>query len=122
MGTGRHVQIGTASILTANAPVPTLTYVGAFSGTGHTTFPTSTRRRRSSTDGHWTACSDRNSFNPHGERASSNFDVRRRFQWYWTYNLPNFDKAQKILNGWALDGMFRSEQLQSSRRTRQFQL
>jgi hypothetical protein len=47
-----------------------------------------------------------NSFNPHGERASSNFDVRQRFQWYWTYNLPNFDKAQKILNGWALDGMF----------------
>jgi hypothetical protein len=47
-----------------------------------------------------------NSFNPHGERASSNFDVRQRLQWYWTYNLPKFHEAQKILNGWALDGMF----------------
>ncbi len=47
-----------------------------------------------------------NSFNPRGERASSNFDVRQRVQWYWTYNLPKFDRAAKILNGWALDGMF----------------
>ena len=47
-----------------------------------------------------------NSFNPRGERASSNFDVRHRVQWYWTYNLPNFEKATKILNGWALDGTF----------------
>jgi len=47
-----------------------------------------------------------NSFNPRGERASSNFDVRQRLQWYWTYNLPKFHQAQKILNGWALDGMF----------------
>ena len=46
------------------------------------------------------------SFNPHAERASSNFDVRQRFQWYWTYNLPKFDHAKRILNGWALDGMF----------------
>jgi hypothetical protein len=46
------------------------------------------------------------SFNPRGERASSNFDVRQRVQWYWTYNLPKFGHAQKILNGWALDGMF----------------
>jgi len=47
-----------------------------------------------------------NSFNPRAERASSNFDVRQRMQWYWTYNLPKFHEAQKILNGWALDGMF----------------
>ena len=46
------------------------------------------------------------SFNPHAERASSNFDVRQRLQWYWTYNLPKFNEAGKILNGWALDGMF----------------
>ena len=46
------------------------------------------------------------SFNPHGERASSNFDVRHRLQWYWTYNLPKFQKAKAIVNGWALDGMF----------------
>jgi hypothetical protein len=47
-----------------------------------------------------------NSFNPHAERANSNFDVRQRVQWYWTYKLPMFHEAQKILNGWALDGMF----------------
>jgi len=47
-----------------------------------------------------------NSFNPRGERASSNFDVRQRVQWYWNYKLPSFHEAQKILNGWALDGMF----------------
>jgi hypothetical protein len=47
-----------------------------------------------------------NSFNPHTERASSNFDVRQRLQWYWTYNLPKSHEAEKILNGWALDGMF----------------
>jgi hypothetical protein len=47
-----------------------------------------------------------NSFNPHAERASSNFDVRQRVQWYWTLNAPKFNHAQKIANGWALDGMF----------------
>jgi hypothetical protein len=47
-----------------------------------------------------------NSFNPHAERASSNFDVRQRFQWYWTYNLPKFKTANWISNGWAMDGMF----------------
>jgi hypothetical protein len=47
-----------------------------------------------------------NSFNPRGERASSNFDVRQRIQWYWTYNLPKFQPAKWITNGWALDGMF----------------
>lgn len=47
-----------------------------------------------------------NSFNPRGDRASSNFDVRQRMQWYWTYNLPKSDQAKWITNGWALDGMF----------------
>jgi hypothetical protein len=47
-----------------------------------------------------------NSFNPRAERASSNFDVRQRVQWYWTYNLPKFAQAKWIANGWALDGMF----------------
>jgi hypothetical protein len=46
------------------------------------------------------------SFNPHAERANSNFDVRQRLQWYWTYSTPKFDRAQWIANGWALDGMF----------------
>jgi hypothetical protein len=47
-----------------------------------------------------------NSFNPAADRSSSNFDVRSRLQWYWTYNLPKSDKAKRIANGWALDGMF----------------
>jgi hypothetical protein len=47
-----------------------------------------------------------NSFNPHGERASSNFDVRQRLQWYWTYNLPKFEQVKRLTSGWALDGMF----------------
>jgi hypothetical protein len=46
------------------------------------------------------------SFNPHAERASSNFDVRQRVQWYWTYGLPKFSTAKWITNGWAVDGMF----------------
>jgi hypothetical protein len=46
------------------------------------------------------------SFNPHGERASSNFDVRHRLQWYWSYKLPEFKQVEWITNGWALDGMF----------------
>ncbi|HEY1985633.1 MAG TPA: carboxypeptidase regulatory-like domain-containing protein [Terracidiphilus sp.] len=47
-----------------------------------------------------------NSFNPRGDRASSNFDVRNRMQWYWTYNFPKTEQAKWIANGWALDGMF----------------
>jgi hypothetical protein len=46
------------------------------------------------------------SFNPRAERASSNFDVRQRVQWYWTYDAPKFNHAKKILDGWAVDGMF----------------
>jgi hypothetical protein len=47
-----------------------------------------------------------NNFNRHGERASSNFDVRQRVQWYWTYNLPNMKVAKLLTNGWSLDGIF----------------
>lgn len=47
-----------------------------------------------------------NSFNPRGDRASSNFDVRQRLQWYWTYDFPKIQQAKWISNGWALDGMF----------------
>ena len=49
-----------------------------------------------------------NSWNPHAERASSNFDVRQRVQWYWKYALPNtkIRQAGWVVNGWALDGMF----------------
>jgi hypothetical protein len=47
-----------------------------------------------------------NSFNPHAERASSNFDVRQRVQWYWTYELPRYAAAKWLTNGWSFDGMF----------------
>ena len=47
-----------------------------------------------------------NSFNPHAERASSNFDVRQRLQWYFSYNLPKVETTKWLTNGWALDGMF----------------
>jgi hypothetical protein len=47
-----------------------------------------------------------NSFNPRGDRASSNFDVRQRMQWYWTYKLPKVQRAKWLAGGWALDGMF----------------
>jgi hypothetical protein len=50
------------------------------------------------------AAQPEDSFNPHAERASSNFDVRQRVQWYWSYTLPNLVKAKWITNGWALDG------------------
>jgi len=46
------------------------------------------------------------SFNPHADRASSNFDVRQRLQWYWNYNLPTFHTAKWLTNGWAVDGAF----------------
>jgi hypothetical protein len=45
------------------------------------------------------------SFKPRAEYANSNFDVRNRVQWYWSYNLPGGDK-NRLLGGWALDGMF----------------
>jgi hypothetical protein len=47
-----------------------------------------------------------NSFNQRGDRASSNFDVRQRVQWFWTYNFPKFQALKPITNGWALDGLF----------------
>lgn len=47
-----------------------------------------------------------NSYNPRAERASSNFDVRNRVQWFWTYNIPNSQSLKWLTNGWAVDGMF----------------
>ena len=46
-----------------------------------------------------------NSFNPGGERASSNFDTRHRMSWNLTYNLPNPDRWKWITNGWATDSV-----------------
>ncbi len=47
-----------------------------------------------------------NSWNPHAERASSNFDVRQHLQWYFSYNLPKVETMKWLTNGWALNGMF----------------
>ena len=46
------------------------------------------------------------SFNPHAERANSNFDVRQRLQWYWTYKAPAAKSVKFVGSGWAMDGMF----------------
>jgi hypothetical protein len=46
-----------------------------------------------------------NSFNPAGEFASSNFDVRQRVQWFWSYNLPNRGSMKWLSNGWSVDGI-----------------
>ncbi|ABF42219.1 hypothetical protein Acid345_3218 [Candidatus Koribacter versatilis Ellin345] len=46
-----------------------------------------------------------NSFNPGAERANSNFDLRKAFKWYYTYELPKFETAKWITNGWALNGV-----------------
>ena len=46
-----------------------------------------------------------NSFNPGAERANSNFDLRRSLKWYWTYELPKFETAKWLTNGWAFNGV-----------------
>lgn len=47
-----------------------------------------------------------NSFDPHAERADSNFDVRKRVQWYWSYNFPKAHHAVRLAEGWAVNGVF----------------
>jgi hypothetical protein len=46
-----------------------------------------------------------NSFNPGGERASSNFDTRHRFQWFWNYDVPAFGRSKWFGSGWGLNGV-----------------
>jgi hypothetical protein len=43
------------------------------------------------------------SFNPEGERANSNFDVRHRLTAFFTYALPS--KGGAWTKGWSLDGV-----------------
>jgi hypothetical protein len=45
------------------------------------------------------------SFNPAAERANSNFDTRHRFQWFWTYNIPDLDPESWLWSGWGIDGV-----------------
>ena len=46
-----------------------------------------------------------NSFNPNGERASSNFDQRHRLTWNLTYEFPNPSRMKWLSNGWELDSV-----------------
>lgn len=52
------------------------------------------------------AAQPNNSLAPGLDRGNSNFDIRRRFTWNFTYALPkrNGDFA-KLVNGWGLDGV-----------------
>jgi hypothetical protein len=47
-----------------------------------------------------------NSFNPAAERGNSSFDIRRRFTWNLTYQLPKFGGGlDKLKNGWGFDSV-----------------
>jgi hypothetical protein len=47
-----------------------------------------------------------NSFRPDLERGNSNFDVRQRFVWLWTYELPKWKGSwSKLTDGWGLNGV-----------------
>jgi hypothetical protein len=52
------------------------------------------------------AAQPNNSLAPGLDRGNSNFDIRRRFTWNFTYALPkrNGDFA-KLVNGWGFDGV-----------------
>ena len=43
-----------------------------------------------------------NSLNPDGERGNSNFDIRNRFSWYFTYQIPG--GPGRLKSGWGVDG------------------
>jgi hypothetical protein len=47
-----------------------------------------------------------NSTNPAGDKGNSSFDIRRRFTWNFTYQLPKMSGSmQKLKNGWGFDGI-----------------
>ncbi len=47
-----------------------------------------------------------NSLAPLLEKGNSNFDIRNRFSWYFTYQLPNWQGSYaKLKSGWGLDGI-----------------
>ncbi len=46
-----------------------------------------------------------NSLEPLLERGNSNFDIRRRFSWYFTYQFPSPQGSYaRLKNGWGIDG------------------
>jgi hypothetical protein len=46
-----------------------------------------------------------NSLNPGAEKANSNFDVRHRFTWNYSYEFPKSERMSWLLSGWATDGV-----------------
>jgi len=46
-----------------------------------------------------------NSFNVKNEWANSNFDVRQRVAWNFTYEFPAAHSYKKLLSGWAINGV-----------------
>jgi hypothetical protein len=47
-----------------------------------------------------------NSTNPAGDKGNSSYDIRRRFTWNFTYQFPSMGgSAQRLKNGWGLDGI-----------------
>ncbi len=46
------------------------------------------------------------SYNPGREKGNSNFDVRQRFVWLWTYTVPSRKGSwSKLTDGWGLNGV-----------------
>jgi hypothetical protein len=45
------------------------------------------------------------SFHPEREFADSNFDVRHRFTWTFSYDLPAWSGGGALTRGWAIDGV-----------------
>jgi len=43
-----------------------------------------------------------NSLNPLAERGNSNYDIRNRFSWYFTYQFPG--STGRLKSGWGIDG------------------
>lgn len=46
-----------------------------------------------------------NSLNPRGDKASSNFDMRKNLQWQFTYALPLGERG--FAKGWSIDGVLK---------------
>ena len=50
------------------------------------------------------AAQPQDSTRPHLDRGNSNFDIRRRFSWNLTYELPKMGSS-KFTNGWGFDSV-----------------
>jgi Carboxypeptidase regulatory-like domain/TonB dependent receptor-like, beta-barrel len=46
-----------------------------------------------------------NSFAPDRERASSNFDMRQKLSWTFTYQFPSPGNMSRLRSGWSVDGV-----------------